>query len=76
MLILSRKAGESLIIGDNIEITITEVSGDKVRIGITAPKEIQVLRKELKQTVDANREAAMNVSGSALRLLAQNLGQK
>lgn len=72
MLILARKTGESLVIGDNIEITITEVSGDKVKIGITAPKEITVLRKELCQTVDANRQAAAAVSGDALRLLAAN----
>lgn len=60
------------MIGDNIEITITEVSGDKVKVGITAPKEITVLRKELYQTVDANRLAAAAVSGDALRRLAAN----
>lgn len=72
MLILARKTGESLLIGDNIEITITEVSGDKVKIGITAPKEITILRKELCQAVAANRLAAAAVSDSALRLLAAN----
>lgn len=72
MLILARKTGESLMIGDNVEITITEVSGDKVKVGITAPKEITVLRKELYQTVDANRLAAAAVSGDALRRLAAN----
>ncbi|MEG1778435.1 MAG: carbon storage regulator CsrA, partial [Angelakisella sp.] len=54
MLILTRKIGESIFIGDSIEITVTEMSGDKVKIGINAPKEIAVLRSELRQTVDAN----------------------
>ncbi|MEG0752614.1 MAG: carbon storage regulator CsrA [Angelakisella sp.] len=72
MLILARKSGESLMIGDNIEIVITEISGDKVKIGINAPKEVTVLRKELCQTVDENRQAVQEVPGDALRLLAAN----
>lgn len=71
MLILSRKSGQSFVIGDNIEITITEIAGDKVKVGISAPKEIPVLRKELCQTMDANRQAVRTVSGDALRGLAQ-----
>lgn len=73
MLVLARKCGESLLIGDDIEITITEISGDKVKIGIDAPKSIQILRKELVQTIEANKEAANDVSSNALRKLAQNL---
>lgn len=72
MLILTRKVGQSLVIGDNIEIVITEMSGDKVKIGINAPKEIIVLRKELCQTMDANRQAVQVVSSDALRGLAAN----
>ncbi|MEG1942239.1 MAG: carbon storage regulator CsrA [Angelakisella sp.] len=72
MLILTRKIGESIFIGDNIEITVTEMSGDKVKIGINAPKEIAVLRSELRQTVDANKQAVQAVSGAALRGLAAN----
>ena len=48
MLILSRKTGESLILDGGIEIKITEVYGDKVRIGISAPPNVKVYRKELK----------------------------
>ena len=70
MLILSRKAGETLVIGDNIEITVTEISGDKVRLGIAAPKEVQILRKELCQVTEENRQAVQNVSSNALRQLA------
>lgn len=47
MLVLSRKSGERIVIGDNIEVEIVRISGDKVRLGILAPKEVIVLRKEL-----------------------------
>ena len=58
MLILTRKCGESLIINTEIELKITEISGDKVKIGIEAPKDYKILRKELCQTVENNRAAA------------------
>ncbi len=47
MLVLTRKKGESVIVQDNIEITILEVEGDAVKIGISAPKEVDIYRKEL-----------------------------
>ncbi len=63
MLALTRKKGEALVINNNIEITILEVKGDQVKIGISAPKEIPVYRKEVyMQIQDANKEA-MEVSG-------------
>lgn len=48
MLVLTRKSEESIIIGDDVEVMVLGVSGDKVRIGITAPREIEVFRKEVK----------------------------
>ena len=48
MLVLTRKVEESILIGDDIEIMVLGVSGDKVRIGINAPREIEVFRKEVK----------------------------
>ncbi|MBA2942407.1 carbon storage regulator CsrA [Paenibacillus sp. CGMCC 1.16610] len=61
MLVLSRKKGESIIIGDHIEITLVSVDADTVRIGITAPKEIDILRKELYQAIkESNVEAVEN----------------
>lgn len=58
MLVLSRKKGQSLFIGDDIEISILEVTNDIVKIGITAPKDISILRKELYVSVeDMNRAA-------------------
>ncbi len=58
MLILSRKAGESLILDGGIEIKITEIYGDKVRIGIEAPGSVRVYRKELYATIKENESAA------------------
>jgi carbon storage regulator len=47
MLVLTRKREQSIIIGENVEIMVLGVSGDKVRLGITAPREIDVFRKEV-----------------------------
>jgi carbon storage regulator len=58
MLILSRKKGESLVIGGDIEITVVDVAGDKVRLGIKAPGDVSVLRAELKLTADENKDSA------------------
>ncbi len=59
MLVLSRKKGESLIIGDDIEITILDVDSDNIRIGIKAPRSIEILRKELYASIkEANEESA------------------
>jgi len=61
MLILRRKAGETLLIGDNVEIEILETANWGVKVGIRAPKEVSILRKELKITRDANCAAARDV---------------
>ncbi|RED57604.1 carbon storage regulator CsrA [Cohnella lupini] len=60
MLVLSRKKGQSVIIQDNIEITVLEIEGDVIKLGIAAPKELQILRKELLVSVqESNRDAAV-----------------
>jgi carbon storage regulator len=59
MLVLARHSGESIVIGDNIEITVVEVQGDKVKIGINASKDIPIMRKELLEAASsANEQAA------------------
>lgn len=58
MLALSRKKDEAIVINNNIEVTIIEVKGDQVKLGITAPKSVPVYRKELYlQIQEANKEA-------------------
>ena len=58
MLILQRKAGESLFIGDEIEVSVLSVEAGRVRLAIDAPKSVSILRSELKIAADTNREAA------------------
>ncbi len=58
MLALSRKKNEALIINNNIEVTILEIKGDQVKIGISAPKEVPIYREEVyRQIQDANQDA-------------------
>ena len=68
MLILQRKAGESLCIGDEIEISVLSVEAGRVRLAIQAPKSVSILRSELKTAAEVNREAA-DEEASPLALL-------
>lgn len=73
MLALSRKKSEALIINNNIEITVLEIKGEQVKLGISAPKEVPVYRKEVYvQIQDANTEA-VNMDG--MEALKNLLGQ-
>ena len=56
MLVLSRQKDESIVIGDDIEITIVDVRGDKVRLGINAPREISVHRREIYDAIQRERQ--------------------
>ena len=58
MLVLSRKVGERILIGENISVTVVRVTGGGVRIGIEAPAEMPVIREELKKTIDAPGSSA------------------
>lgn len=67
MLALARKINESIIINDDVEVTILEIKGDQVKIGINAPKSVPVYRKELYiQIQKANEEAVNATSPEAL----------
>lgn len=67
MLTLARKVNEAIIVNDNIEITIQDVKGDQIKIGIDAPKSVPIYRKELYEQIQkANQEAADTASPQAL----------
>ena len=61
MLALSRKKGEAIVIGNNIEVSILDIRGDQIKIGITAPKDISIYRKEVYiQIQDENQASIYN----------------
>jgi carbon storage regulator len=67
MLVLSRQKDESIMIGDDVEITIVDVRGDKVRLGITAPKSIPVHRREIYDAIqreNAQKEGEVHAGGN------------
>ena len=68
MLALSRKKGEAIVINNNIEITILEIKGEQVKLGISAPKEVPVYRKEVYlQIQEANKDAFKSENVQALK---------
>lgn len=75
MLVIRRRTGESLLIGDEIEVEILELSAGNVKIGIRAPREVTVLRKEIHLTQQQNRAASGGVSAEVLGELFQRLRQ-
>ena len=64
MLVLSRQRDETIMIGDEVEITVVDIRGDKVRLGITAPRRIQVHRKEVYDAIKRENERAAKLSPS------------
>lgn len=61
MLVLSRQRDETIMIGDDVEITVVDIRGDKVRLGITAPTHIPVHRKEVYEAIQRENRAAANL---------------
>lgn len=75
MLVVTRRRDESITISDNIEITVLEISKDKVKIGINAPKDIKIMRSELKTLRQTNEQAA-HASGEAIHQLLNSHKQE
>ncbi len=73
MLVLSRRAGESVMIGHDVVVTILEVRGDVVRVGIKAPREVQVHREEVYNELQKANQAAAGASQSAVEAMASSL---
>ena len=73
MLILSRKKNESIMIGDDIQIMVTDISGDVIKLGISAPRQVSVHRKEVYEAIKAENILASKASPTQLGSLTQFL---
>ncbi|MGN0586366.1 MAG: carbon storage regulator [Oscillospiraceae bacterium] len=69
MLVITRKKDEGFLVGDNIKVTVVEISRDRVKLGIDAPSDIKIIRNELYDTEKFNMQAAVNKPSA--NLLAQ-----
>ncbi|MEM1012779.1 MAG: carbon storage regulator CsrA [Planctomycetota bacterium] len=65
MLVLSRQRNETIMIGDEVEVTVIDIRGDKVRLGINAPREVTVHRKEVYEAIKRENQAAAQVQPDA-----------
>ncbi len=74
MLALSRKKNEALIVNNNIEITVLEIKGEQVKLGISAPKEVPIYRKEVYAQIQEANSESVNIDG--LQALKTLLGDK
>jgi carbon storage regulator len=75
MLVIRRRAGESILIGEDIEIQVAEIGAGRVKLGIAAPADVTVLRKEVKLTREQNLAAARGVSLRPLMELAAQVAR-
>ena len=73
MLVLSRQRDETIMIGDEIEITVVDIRGDKVRLGINAPRSVQVHRKEVYEAIKRENTEASKVQVDDLTVATNNL---
>jgi carbon storage regulator len=76
MLVIRRRSGEALLIGDDIEIEILDVGSSQVKLGIRAPKEVIVLRKEIQITAQQNLAASQEKSAATLNILCESLKKR
>ncbi|WP_226678956.1 carbon storage regulator CsrA [Mesobacillus jeotgali] len=72
MLVLTRKENESLIINENIEITVLGIDGDQIKLGIKAPKEIPILRKEIVIKTENENFSALNTNMNLEKFFKEN----
>ncbi|WP_426242287.1 carbon storage regulator CsrA [Nocardioides sp. LHG3406-4] len=76
MLVLSRRIGESVVVGDNIAITILEVRGDIVRVGIDAPRDVKVHRAELLAELEQTNKQAASPTDDIVASLRESLARR
>ncbi|MGB9812185.1 MAG: carbon storage regulator CsrA [Thermovenabulum sp.] len=73
MLVLSRKKGEKLLIGDEVEITVVEIEGDRVKLGINVPKGVKILRAELIEEIKGENKEAFDLSVKAFEEIEKKM---
>jgi carbon storage regulator len=80
MLVLTRKPGQSIMIGDGVEVQVLSVAGEKVRLGITAPRDVSIFRHEVYDRIEnenaARREEEDNGTNAAVEDALERLGQR
>jgi len=76
MLVLTRRIGESLVIGDDVVIRVLDVKGDVVRVGVDAPRHVQIHRQEVYEAVKAANQAATAASEEGLAALRDAVRQR
>ena len=76
MLVLTRRSGESVMIGDNVVVTVLEVRGDVIRLGIGAPRDIQVHREEIYRELQASNQEAASPTDDAVLAVSRMLRPK
>ena len=72
MLVITRKSGESLRIGENIRVTVVEIAKDRVKLGIEAPSDVRIIRNELFDTEKFNIQAAVHKPATDLLNIIKN----
>jgi len=76
MLVLSRKKDEVIVVGDDIEITLVDIRGDQVKIGVSAPRSVSIHRKEIYDAIQQENKAAAQASKQSVASLAEVLRKK
>jgi len=77
MLVLTRKKGQSIMVGDNVELTIIDIQGDQVRVGVNAPRSVAIHRREVFLEIqEENKEAAAVKNVSLKDLLKKNVDKE
>jgi carbon storage regulator len=74
MLILARRIGESIVIGDQVEVSVVDIKGDQVKLGISAPRAVPVFRREVYQAIQEENRRAAAAPGSLPRLEGLDAG--
>jgi carbon storage regulator len=76
MLVLSRKPSQSIMIGDGVEVQVLSVAGEKVRLGITAPREVSIFRNEVYERIESERDVEDEGTEAAVESALEHLSSK